>query len=472
MGPDPAGTFLIREWAVKSRSWSGPVRCLVATCAAVVLSGCFSTPTKPQTSLQLEGPDSSPATTVKPTAVTDTVSSDTTLPVLATTAITTTTPGIKSVGVGDGSTLNLPDLMDRVSTGVLRLSVTTCTGTSTGTGFLIAPDLVATVEHVVDGASRIMLAQGARDLGVGTVIGRDPKLDLALIQMDTPVKGFVFDLRNRNPRLGEEVAAIGFPLGLPLTVTRGIVSGLDRNVSIAGTLRKGLWQTDAAMNPGNSGGPVLDRNGEVIGLVDAGIQDANGIAYAQTARVAQSVFTQWRQGPQPEALVDCGSSRTASTTIAAQAVGSTSASSPVHVGQRFTIAYPVGWKIVADDVDKGAYFDTTIRSPDISLRFIRVDRTPDAGRFTLDEQLAQARSGFINRPDYKELRVENIKFRGYPAVIWAFEVDRDGGRVRVEDVFFADNTGTGWAVLTQAPAEEYANVADEFAQIRETFAIR
>ena len=142
------------------------------------------------------------------------------------------------------------------------------------------------------------------------------------------------------------------------------------------------------------------------------------------------------------------------------------------MGQRFSISYPVGWKIVTDDVDKGAFFDTTIRSPDVALRFIRVDRTPDAGRFTLDEQLAQARSGFVNRPDYKELRVENIKFRGYPAVIWAFEVDRDGGRVRVEDVFFADNTGTGWAVLTQARAEEYANVADEFAQIRETFAIR
>ena len=452
---------------MKSRSWSGPARCLVATCAAVVLSSCFSTPAKPQTSLRLEGPDSSPATTVEPTAVTDNTVPDTTLSL-----VTTTTTGINRVDFGDGSTLNLPDLMDRVSTGVLRLSVTTCSGTSTGTSFLIAPDLVATVEHVVDGAAKIRLSQGARDLGPGTVIGRDPKLDLALIQMDKPVKGFVFDLRNRTPRLGEEVAAIGFPLGLALTVTRGIVSGLNRNVTIAGTLRKGLWQTDAAMNPGNSGGPVLDRNGEVIGLVDAGVQGANGIAYAQTAQVAQAVFTEWRQAPQPEAVVECGAVGTASTTTATQSVGSTSASSPVHVGQRFTIAYPVGWKIVTDDVDKGAYFDTTFRSPDISLRFIRVDRTPDAGRFTLDEQLAQARSGFVNRPDYKELRVENINFRGYPAVIWAFEVDRDGGRVRVEDVFFADNTGTGWAVLTQALAGEYANVADEFAQIRATFAIR
>ena len=113
--------------------------------------------------------------------------------------------------------------------------------------------------------------QGNKRLGEAQVIGVDKDRDLALLRLKKPAKGYVFRFSRRAPRLGEEVVAIGFPLGLPLTVTRGTVSGLGRTISIEDVKRRALVQTDAAVNPGNSGGPLLSTaTGDVVGLVDLG----------------------------------------------------------------------------------------------------------------------------------------------------------------------------------------------------------
>jgi serine protease Do len=165
-----------------------------------------------------------------------------------------------------------------------------------GTGFLVGPRLVATVEHVIDGAGRILVKRNGRKLSSATVIGQDTDRDLALLRLAKPVNGYVFTLTETSPRLGDEVAVLEFPFGLPLTLTRGTISGLNRTIPIEKVRRRRLVQTDAAINEGNSGGPLLRADtGEVIGLVDLGGNgDVHGIAFAVSAQVAEPLLHAWQ----------------------------------------------------------------------------------------------------------------------------------------------------------------------------------
>jgi serine protease Do len=107
------------------------------------------------------------------------------------------------------------------------------------------------------------------------VVGADSFRDVALIRSGEAIDGHVFTLAEQDPRLGEEVVALGFPLGgtfptFDVTVTRGSVSGLHRTVNIDGVERTRLIQTDAAINPGNSGGPLISlETAEVVSIADA-----------------------------------------------------------------------------------------------------------------------------------------------------------------------------------------------------------
>ena len=175
-----------------------------------------------------------------------------------------------------------------------------------GTGILVSTRLVATVEHVVDGASMIVLKQGGKVVGHGTVIGLDASRDVALIRSDRPISGYHFRFASRAPQLGEDVAAIGFPLGLPLTVTRGSVSGLDRTIPIVGVKRNRLVQTDAPVNPGTVAVRLMTDAGEVVGLVDLGTTQANGLAFAVSSLVAGPIISGWSAAPQPLPLANCG----------------------------------------------------------------------------------------------------------------------------------------------------------------------
>ncbi len=200
----------------------------------------------------------------------------------------------------------LSKLVARVKSGVIRIETTTCEGRAVGTGMLVGPALVATVEHVVDGARTIVLKSGRKKLGTATIIGRDRSRDLALLKVSKAVPGYRFRLARRSADIGESVAVLGYPLGLPLTLTRGTVSGLNRTIRIDGVPRRGLVQTDAAVNRGNSGGPLISiETGEVIGLVDLLAAEANGIAFAVSSRLAAPLLERWAAKPRPVRPARC-----------------------------------------------------------------------------------------------------------------------------------------------------------------------
>jgi S1-C subfamily serine protease len=199
---------------------------------------------------------------------------------------------------------NFATLYAQDSSGVVRIDASTCSGSGVGSGFLVGPSLVATVGHVVDGAVAIGLtANGVTT--VGHVLGLDPTGDLALVQSSAPLSGHLFTLASELPQVGADVGAIGFPEGGPVSFTRGTVSGLDRTINVGGTPRAGMIQTDAALNPGNSGGPLLLVNGTVIGLVDAGDTGAQGISFAVPAATAAPLLSSWRSAPAPPPPPSC-----------------------------------------------------------------------------------------------------------------------------------------------------------------------
>ncbi len=184
------------------------------------------------------------------------------------------------------------DLYAREKSGVVRIETVGCSDDGIGSGFLVSPVLVATVAHVVDQSVVVSLVSGHQRT-TGAVVGIDRARDLALVRAAEPLTGYHFGLASRLPAVGDDVAAIGFPLGDPLTFTHGTVSGLNRQIPIEGYLRGHLIETDAAINPGNSGGPLIGPDGSVVGLVDAKNTSASGIGYAVPATEASASIADW-----------------------------------------------------------------------------------------------------------------------------------------------------------------------------------
>jgi S1-C subfamily serine protease len=202
----------------------------------------------------------------------------------------------------------LPRLVKQVRSGIVRVEVDTCDGSGVGTGFLVSPRHVVTVEHVVESAARIRLKRGGNPVrGKVTVIGIDRDRDLALLRLEKPASSaYVFRFADVPPQIGDEVVALGFPLGLPLTLSRGTVSGLNRTIPIKGVRRRALVQTDAAVSPGNSGGPLMRiDSGDVVGLLDLKDMRGEGVAFAVSAKVAAPLVEAWRAAPQTHPLEHC-----------------------------------------------------------------------------------------------------------------------------------------------------------------------
>jgi S1-C subfamily serine protease len=214
-------------------------------------------------------------------------------------------PAVEAAPVNDQPLLDaysnaVIDVTERVGPAVVRVETGPKAGSARergglGSGIVISPDgLVLTNSHVVGSAKEIRLRDIEGFVSDAHVLGVDPDTDLALLRADG-VRELRYAALGNSKRLrrGQLVVAIGNPLGFESTVTAGVVSALGRSIrSVSGRVIEDVIQTDAALNPGNSGGALVASNAEVIGINTAIINGAQGICFAVASNTAHFVLSE------------------------------------------------------------------------------------------------------------------------------------------------------------------------------------
>jgi serine protease Do len=218
------------------------------------------------------------------------------------TAVVTPTPVSRD---SDTLALGTPELVELLTPSVVQIAVNLNRGQGVGTGVVLdAEGLILTNWHVVEDAVTITVAFEDGSIAEAELFRRDPQLDLAIVRVEgqTGLKPAIFGDSDAL-RIGEDVVAIGHALGLRggPTVSKGVVSALDRTiVGEAGGDLTGLVQTDAAINEGNSGGPLVNMFGEVVGINTSKINIGDRIGFAININAAKTAaYSLIAQGPLP-----------------------------------------------------------------------------------------------------------------------------------------------------------------------------
>lgn len=193
----------------------------------------------------------------------------------------------------DAYSATVADAVDRIGPSVCRIEPV-AQRAGHGSGFVISPDgLIVTNSHVVGKAMTVRIAMPDGHKAEGRVLGRDPDTDIALVRAHDSFPEFAPLGDSKQLRRGQIAIAIGNPLGFEWTVTAGVVSALGRSMRAeTGRLIDDVVQTDASLNPGNSGGPLVSSAGEVIGVNTAVIRGAQGIAFAVASNTANFVISE------------------------------------------------------------------------------------------------------------------------------------------------------------------------------------
>lgn len=300
-----------------------------------------------------------------------------------------------------------------VRSGVVRLEVALCEGSAIGSGFAVSPDLITTAAHVVDRGQVIRAVQDTTSTAA-EVVGIDPGADVALLRTAVPLDGQSLSFAAQSPRVGDEVAAIGFPLGQPLSYNAGTVNGLGRKAVIEGIPRHDLVEIDAATTHGSSGGPVIRADGTVVGIVDAGPDGEPGRRLAVSSETARALIARWTATPEPVMPSGC-------------AAVTREDGSPVSSG-------PVPARADVQSVATLDVYFRAINVGDFATAVAQLAEPTDLASFTEGVTSSQER----------DIRYRTVRTEGEALVVWAtFTSYQDPGRGPAER---PEETCTDWSL--------------------------
>lgn len=211
-----------------------------------------------------------------------------------------------------------PALFTEARTGVARISTTGCYFTAVGTGFLVDNYHVATAAHVVEEAAGITIGVNGQVV-TATIVGVNEDEDVALLRTDAPVDGYQFDFVSQDPSEGTEVGVLGYPQGEGFTTDTGTITGLNRQNTPGFDGVGHIIQTSVTINGGNSGGPLITLDGDVVGVVRstrAGVVNNGTVQpkvfertnYVSSGASAAKLVQGWKQSPEPVTFETCNGS--------------------------------------------------------------------------------------------------------------------------------------------------------------------